>query len=1777
VIEIERLPHPLAVALRGHALEERPFVRAWRLCEAMEMLTRFLTATALAEIAAGMGEAGFPPALRRVMTSGLGRPTFGAWAAILRQARAALPPSDRMLAPELGRAIDDVLDAIGLPTDPVEAKVLSFRNALAHDWFPDDQVQQLLGEHGHEARFQTLWSGRVATLLGGLELLGRTEGDGWRILRGAPSDPGRFSSGSADRLVATPEQRAAWTPGVVLLTRVQSPRWLSLYPLQAFAPVLHRMDGRVEAAVAQPIGQIYSRATPLIQYTALHPRVGHGDASQLMQAAFDVLYPLAAWRDAFQQAAEARDADQALRQAVRPFRFRDVVEPLLTDPFLGRERDLAAVLAWLDANPSATGLVVAAPGMGKTALVAHLSVRLGQERKTWLCLRHFFKADDDRCSARQFMTGVLLQLRLAGGIATELPAPADQARRAFLDALAAFARDRLGAPGSSRRLIILVDGLDEIAQREPEFLGLVVARALPNVTWLCFGRAERAVLDALPDGAAPRVLGDEGLGPLDRRAVREYLLEELEARRAEFLQHESPSGASAFLDALTDGVRSLPLYQHLVVEDIRRGQFEFDRPDQLPASLAAYYDRLVRRLAMDAAHKVLPDVIALLAMAYTPLTGGMLSTLLADHDLRLEPDWERILGESLRLGHVLMARGYLWNEAVGYTLYHPSFRDHLRAGAGRAYDEFPMAPVLRAARRRLLNLCRRWAELAPGSDERRYAMSLAHWHLIEASDIAGLAALAARPAGPDRGGFLREIARTPGLSEGDALEAAARIAQALAEAGPAHWPDFLSCAEQYGEMADAGRRDPQALERMVAEDRLRDVVLTITAQPDLYFRGALMLATVPLLVRAGRRELAERLWQEGVSLVRAHLREGIDALEGHRPETEQLVESLYAALSTNEELVDLAARPAVASRQSPANPPRASIPWGDRILARVGSFYPGAYFFPNYAALMGSMLWLALVVSFVGGPGTSLKDVTGGWVPLILVAVLFAPPLVIPLTALPRRILSARARQLRALVASLAAGIEQAGSVDEQRRRLSRVLRFQRDLDSAVPALGLPRVLVASWVARRLELHTSLADAARVVLGASGDADDVGAAIAATLAAMDPTRLSQVFRAVLDRTLPGFDDVQVLRILIGTGDRLGDPAVLVEYLDHLSRMSKRQPPLDPRPLLAAADPCLLGRAILASLSPRPVQKLPRWNLRTAWSVLGTVVHRWSWGLLVVIGPDRLRSRSAGLIYVVLITPIALLLTVVFVLFGLPIAAAALLGGRVHDPFDLADAARGRTVAETRQWLSERLKEPAFSFSAVHAWFRGRRKVRKPEWLLTPTEVRRIRETILAQRIVRGESIELSSVPISSMRRVVSGLVKGAAGAFMAPLVLRFMGDRPLLLSIRGARPDGGVAARQLLEDPAADQRDLGRVLPLRSGRSLALSLLVALVVVACWLALVVWPWREAPPRWVWPYEAQALGWITLWLIVSQHLPRMLNVDRLLVRRWPRWTHVVWQRRIQTALGVIGLIVVVRAHSNAIDAAAGAGYPVPRDGPYFLIPLLPAFVTALVVPGLIARWRGAGLFYASPGELWRQRVASLGWMLGACVVLALVVHAVVARSPARLPARGTPGSSHQVPGGRRDAPPPSSLATPTNSLSTSACRSSSGASWRTIAPFWMSSTRWASSAMNSRFCSTSRIVSPCVRWSWRRTPMSSSMMDGWMPSVGSSKRMSLGWPARQRAIARSCCSPPLSAPPRRLSSGASRGNVATIVSMRSSAPRPAKPMRRLSRTLSPGKISRPWGT
>ena len=124
------------------------------------------------------------------------------------------------------------------------------------------------------------------------------------------------------------------------------------------------------------------------------------------------------------------------------------------------------------------------------------------------------------------------------------------------------------------------------------------------------------------------------------------------------------------------------------------------------------------------------------------------------------------------------------------------------------------------------------------------------------------------------------------------------------------------------------------------------------------------------------------------------------------------------------------------------------------------------------------------------------------------------------------------------------------------------------------------------------------------------------------------------------------------------------------------------------------------------------------------------------------------------------------------------------------------------------------------------------------------------------------------------------------------------------------------------------------------------------------------------------------------------------------------------------------------------------------------------------------------------------------------------------------------------------------------------------------------TRSDRAATKSKFCSTSRTESAERSCRPRRVSAISSMIEGWMPSVGSSSIRKSGSPIRHRASVRSCCSPPDSAPPLRSSRPARRGKAASTVSSTSSScspVRPCQPKRKLSRTVSCGKIPRSWGT
>ena len=88
-----------------------------------------------------------------------------------------------------------------------------------------------------------------------------------------------------------------------------------------------------------------------------------------------------------------------------------------------------------------------------------------------------------------------------------------------------------------------------------------------------------------------------------------------------------------------------------------------------------------------------------------------------------------------------------------------------------------------------------------------------------------------------------------------------------------------------------------------------------------------------------------------------------------------------------------------------------------------------------------------------------------------------------------------------------------------------------------------------------------------------------------------------------------------------------------------------------------------------------------------------------------------------------------------------------------------------------------------------------------------------------------------------------------------------------------------------------------------------------------------------------------------------------------------------------------------------------------------------------------------------------------------------------------------------------------------------------------------------------------------------------MIDGWMPSVGSSSTSSRGRVTSARAMASCCAWPPDSSPAGRPIIVASAGNTSTASLTASASPPRARSWTtsRFSRTVRPGNTWWPWGT
>ena len=674
------LPTPIAFVLDEFFREGNPFIALWRMVDAGEIITRFFTITVLSDILRQKGE--FPEPVQNALTEKLEQPTFGAWKELLAIAIDNLPKErgqTRCFVSELPSFVRDKwLPALGSGEDKPEEKLIALRNLIAHAGrLPDEKAQELL--NAHRQRFESL--AKELSFFANYDLIACTKEGQIVWLKGLPDADGAFPE--CDRpLSFVPEH------GRVYL--VQEGEGLDLFPLHAFTDILQWREERYEfESLGEVAPQIYFRLSER-GYLECIPFSTKAVFSHLGKDAyqrFRDIFRLEEWRAQRRRKAEAQGIQTLWDEQVRE----------LTEVFVGREEHIRQVKDAIKRTSKGVLWISGKPGIGKSALMAKLMQDYIGQTQHYIVIPYFFRYGQAGCSTMDFLATVLkrLQAELNRTIEPEPILPDRQ--KQLVEAL----EEAVSKTG--KKVLFLVDGLDEIYRLDREFLNVPFMTIRERIVWVCAGRSEGDLEEALRSRGAEWVFPD-GLPPLDEQAIRAMLIEHL--GRLKYALFERDKGErNRFVEAVTRKSEGLPLYVRMVIEDLKAGRLTVRDEEKLPEGLVAYYERLLERLRVSDVGTVLTPLFCLLAWAKEPVTEGTMKFLLQTYPLADTPRWGELFQRALEHGHLMLQQRPTPDGETGWAIYHDSFRQHLlESGTVSNNREW--------AQERWLKVCKDWKALA---------------------------------------------------------------------------------------------------------------------------------------------------------------------------------------------------------------------------------------------------------------------------------------------------------------------------------------------------------------------------------------------------------------------------------------------------------------------------------------------------------------------------------------------------------------------------------------------------------------------------------------------------------------------------------------------------------------------------------------------------------------------------------------------------------------------------------------------------------------------------------------------------------------------------------------------------------------------------------------------------------------------------------------------------------------------------------------------------------
>jgi len=259
-----------------------------------------------------------------------------------------------------------------------------------------------------------------------------------------------------------------------------------------------------------------------------------------------------------------------------------IIRPHLSE-FVGRRDYVNAILDHLDdpTFPSGYVLLTGEPGIGKTALMAHLVSTQG-----WI--HHFNLATSGIVSAATFLSNVCAQLIIMYGLRhAQLPTRATQ-DGLFLQRLLSEARDS----AATGRIVVAVDAIDEAADEGtgPQTNRLSLPKTLPDGVYFVVSSRTRNRYELDSDRLRHVEIGEDSAGNVaDLTAfIRAYMDRNADAMGR--VMREIRATPEEFVEVLLERSEGNFLYATHVLPELARGAVSDLRTlRDLPLGLAGYY------------------------------------------------------------------------------------------------------------------------------------------------------------------------------------------------------------------------------------------------------------------------------------------------------------------------------------------------------------------------------------------------------------------------------------------------------------------------------------------------------------------------------------------------------------------------------------------------------------------------------------------------------------------------------------------------------------------------------------------------------------------------------------------------------------------------------------------------------------------------------------------------------------------------------------------------------------------------------------------------------------------------------------------------------------------------------------------------------------------------------------------------------------------------------------------------------------------------------------